>query len=322
MAQPFLAFVHPDDKERTRAELTRLADADDTSLGFENRYLCKDGTRRSLQWNATVAREEGRIYAVARDVTALRRAEARARALNEELYQLLSSRSSELERTHVQMERLTSLASGDVADLLDSLNLALDTVSSKHGEGLSEEGREQLDAARRRARYVREVVGDFIEYAALDDLAIKLEATSMDAVIAAVRDRMLRVLDLRRAIIGWQALPPVQGDPSQLRRLLQTLVAHALRFRGTNRPLLTLSCERRGDFQRFELSHNGLAIPPEQEERVFEFGALLRRTDGSVRTTRLATCRRIVELHGGAMGVESGVRDGAQLWFTLRAVED
>lgn len=77
-AQPFLDFVHPDDRERTRQEAARLRAGGDT-MSFRNRYRCKDGTYRMLEWRSRVAFAERRIYGVARDVTEQEKAQ-RARA--------------------------------------------------------------------------------------------------------------------------------------------------------------------------------------------------------------------------------------------------
>jgi len=65
---PFVSFVHPDDVERTLAETTSLATGVST-VAFENRYRCHDGSYRWLAWSATPAPHHGRIYAVARDIT-------------------------------------------------------------------------------------------------------------------------------------------------------------------------------------------------------------------------------------------------------------
>ncbi len=66
--RPFLEFVHPDDRAATLGEVRKLARGGRTIL-FENRYLCKDGSYRRLQWNANSLRARRQIYAVARDVT-------------------------------------------------------------------------------------------------------------------------------------------------------------------------------------------------------------------------------------------------------------
>jgi len=73
-AQPFIEFVHPDDRDATIAEAARLMKGAET-VSFQNRYRCKDGTYRWFVWSAAVSVEEQLYYAVARDVTERKRAE-------------------------------------------------------------------------------------------------------------------------------------------------------------------------------------------------------------------------------------------------------
>lgn len=65
---PYLLFVHPDDRERTQYEGGRVVRGEG-AVNFENRYRCKDGTYRWLQWRPFREVDEGMIYAIARDVT-------------------------------------------------------------------------------------------------------------------------------------------------------------------------------------------------------------------------------------------------------------
>jgi PAS domain S-box-containing protein len=78
MAQPYLDFVHPDDRVATLAEAQRLATGAET-IAFENRYRCKDGTYRWLSWKATPLTGQKLIYAAARDITDRRQAEEEVR---------------------------------------------------------------------------------------------------------------------------------------------------------------------------------------------------------------------------------------------------
>jgi PAS domain S-box-containing protein len=75
LARPFLDFVHPEDRERTATETAEVSEGK-TTLSFENRYVRKDGSPRVLEWTSTPVVEEGLMYAVARDVTDRRQAEA------------------------------------------------------------------------------------------------------------------------------------------------------------------------------------------------------------------------------------------------------
>ncbi|MGK3982199.1 PAS domain S-box protein [Sorangium sp. So ce136] len=89
MARPYLDFIHPEDKARTLSETDTFSTGAQT-LTYENRFLCKDGSYRWLEWNAMLALDEGRVYFVVRDVTrrksaelALRESEEKLRALYE-----------------------------------------------------------------------------------------------------------------------------------------------------------------------------------------------------------------------------------------------
>jgi PAS domain S-box-containing protein len=74
MSRPFIEFVHPDDRERTLGQ-NKAVRAGGQALGFENRYLCKDGSYRWLRWNAAPDDGQKAIYSVARDITDHKRLE-------------------------------------------------------------------------------------------------------------------------------------------------------------------------------------------------------------------------------------------------------
>ena len=83
MSRPFIEFVHPDDRERTLAQNARVR-AGGRAEGFENRYLCRDGSFRWLHWKAAPDFGEHVIYSAARDVTESKRiAEEREQLVRE-----------------------------------------------------------------------------------------------------------------------------------------------------------------------------------------------------------------------------------------------
>jgi PAS domain S-box-containing protein len=89
MSRPFIEFVHPDDRERTLNQ-NRAVRGGGNALGFENRYLCKDGSYRWLLWNAAPDSDESVIYSVARDITDRKRAEEEREQLVAELQEALA----------------------------------------------------------------------------------------------------------------------------------------------------------------------------------------------------------------------------------------
>jgi PAS domain S-box-containing protein len=89
MAKPYTELIHPDDREATVAETSRIEAPGTHSFAFENRYLCKDGSYKWLSWNAVSVPEEELTYAVARDVTERKRADEVLREAAEQLRLLL-----------------------------------------------------------------------------------------------------------------------------------------------------------------------------------------------------------------------------------------
>ena len=89
MSRPFIEFVHPDDRART---LNQNADVrgGGQALGFENRYVCKDGTYRWLHWNAAAHSPRRVIYSAARDVTAQKSAQEEREQLVKQLQAALA----------------------------------------------------------------------------------------------------------------------------------------------------------------------------------------------------------------------------------------
>ena len=89
MSRPFIEFVHPDDRERTLNQ-NRAVRGGGQALGFENRYLCRDGSYRWLLWNAAPDPDGRVIYSVARDITERKQAEEERERLVRELREALA----------------------------------------------------------------------------------------------------------------------------------------------------------------------------------------------------------------------------------------
>jgi len=73
-SRPFMEFVHPDDRQRTTDEIAKQM-ADSSVVDFENRYRCKDGSYKWLAWQATAADKNGKVHAVAADITERKKSE-------------------------------------------------------------------------------------------------------------------------------------------------------------------------------------------------------------------------------------------------------
>ena len=90
LAVPWIEFIHPDDREKTLAEVEKLASGQ-PSWKFENRHRCKDRTYRWLSWTAVATRSDSLIYSAARDITERKLAEAAREREREQLQQIIAN---------------------------------------------------------------------------------------------------------------------------------------------------------------------------------------------------------------------------------------
>jgi PAS domain S-box-containing protein len=115
-AQPFLNFVHPEDRAATLAEAGKLATGAYT-VSFENRYRCKDGTYRWMLWSASPSLDRELIYAVARDVTG-------RKGVDQQLHQA----KEEAERAREDAERANKAKSEFLSRMSHELRTPLNAV--------------------------------------------------------------------------------------------------------------------------------------------------------------------------------------------------
>ncbi|WP_210587552.1 nitrate- and nitrite sensing domain-containing protein [Streptomyces sp. GESEQ-35] len=158
LATPWLEFVHPHDRARTRAALERLADGVELAE-FENRLLRPDGTERWLQWSARPVTDEGLIYAAARDVTESRRTAREQAALRRVATLVARSAPPQQVFSEVADQVGTVLGSGSVAVLRYAADGTATVIGTARGPAAEGEAVAAEVAATRRPARVERAVG-------------------------------------------------------------------------------------------------------------------------------------------------------------------
>jgi signal transduction histidine kinase len=112
-------------------------------------------------------------------------------------------------------------------------------------------------------------------------------------------------------------LPLVAGDADLIYSVLLNLMTNAIKFaRPGERPEVTVSAEQREHYWRIRVDDNGIGVPEDRRESMF--GLFTRDDHDRVgHGIGLATARRIVEAHGGAIGMEGSASGGTSVWFDL-----
>lgn len=232
--------------------------------------------------------------------------------------ELVSRRLSEANaRLSTSNDRLANFAgqvSHDLKNPLTAISLSLEALELEITDPYQTE---TLARARRGADRMGDLINNLLEFAT-QGVAPGDDVVDLDAELASALDD----LDGRvpRGSVRTGPLPPARGDAVQLRSVLMNLLDNAAKFTVDGAgPEIEVEAVLRDGHSRIEVRDRGGGVPHDQRERVF---APLARLDKTVDGTGigLATCRRIIEAHGGSMGVEERAGGGSVFWFELPLV--
>jgi signal transduction histidine kinase len=246
-----------------------------------------------------------------------RRAE-QAAARQRELEQV-QTRLAELDRMR---EFFLALASHDLKTPLAVAINYIQTILDGYKGEIAPQQRRWLARAVVRLQELIQLINDFLEVSQLDEVRIaqELQPTDLGEIAqAALNEVMARAKDkevnLQAALPA--GLPLVHGSPKRLQRMLVNLLDNGIKFTpGGGQVTLTLAAEP--DCVRIEVADTGVGIPAQYLPHVFEDYFRLRREEFVPGAgLGLSTARRIVEAHGGKVGVESPYRpDNSGTKFT------
>ncbi len=142
---------------------------------------------------------------------------------------------------------------------------------------------------------------------------------AQDALGAAVRNLRKSIAESGTTITQ-DVLPPVLAHGAQLTQVFQNLIGNAIKYRRNDAlPKLHVGAVLGDGEVRFSVADNGIGISPEYWESVFGLFKRLHGREIPGTGIGLATCKKIIEQHGGRIWLDSVLNEGTNFYFTLRA---
>jgi light-regulated signal transduction histidine kinase (bacteriophytochrome) len=146
---------------------------------------------------------------------------------------------------------------------------------------------------------------------------VVVPAVELDEILAGALKNLAATISETDAMVSGSDLPVVPGDRHQLMSLFQIFIHNAIKYRSSARPEIRFHARSDGDHWILVVQDNGMGIAPEHHLRVFDVFTRLHGEEIPGTGMGLAIAKRIVELHGGTLWVESRLGEGCRFCFTI-----
>jgi len=298
--------IHPEDIPGAMAALQPYLDGKTGPVKIEFRMLCKDGNWKWILGRGMVVSHDSdgkpmRMIGTNTDITDRKQAEQQLHAKNSE------------------MERFTYTVSHDLKSPLITIQSYAGMILKEMEAGRYERAMSDIRRIEDAAGKMNALLNDLLELSRIGRQMNESIEVDMNRLARDVLEQLAGPLKQSKVNVVLQPdLPALHGDQKRLAEVLQNLIENAIKYRGDqSAPRIEIGTRRDGREPVFFVSDNGKGIEPRHHERIFGlFNKLDVESEGT--GVGLALVKRIIEVHGGKVWVESaGEGMGSCFCFTV-----
>jgi signal transduction histidine kinase len=252
------------------------------------------------------------------EIDAMRERIVRELALVRDAHVQLASQAEELRRSNQELEQFAYVASHDLQEPLRKVASFCQALQLRYGDSLDARANQYIEFAVDGAKRMQVLINALLALSRVGRGDAPTEAVALSEAVASAERSLGAELQAAGAQLIVAPLPTVHGERSLLVSLFQNLIGNAVKFRGSQAPVVRIECRAGVGEWELSVADNGMGIDPEYAERIFQIFQRLHTRDAYDGTgIGLALCRKIVERHGGRIWLDLAYSPGASFRLTL-----
>ncbi|MBS4065100.1 MAG: PAS domain S-box protein [Chitinophagaceae bacterium] len=317
-------YVHRDDLTRVLEKRKKiLEDVQQSNWSDEYRFLKSNGEYAYVFDKGYIIRDEAgkpvRMIGATQDITE----QKKAALLLKELNDTLEKRAHDLERSNAELERFAYVASHDLQEPLRMVSSFLQLLEKKYKGHIDETANKYIHFAVDGAERMKKLIHDLLEYSRAGRSNEEIGDTDMNLVVQEVLETYQTEIQQRNIKVVVDPLPFLPGTQRiQMVQLLQNIIGNAFKYNNSSSPIIEIKSEESETDWQIEVKDNGLGFDTKYSDKIFMiFQRLHNRNEYSGTGIGLAICKKIMELHGGKIHVDSEPGTGSTFYLTFPKIK-
>jgi PAS domain S-box-containing protein len=320
--------LHPDDVEIASRRIQEAIE-NRTALLNDYRIIFPGNEIRWIRSTGHVVYlndKPERMIGMCMDITNQKKVETEIRNLNETLELRIAERTSQLETINNELtfhlnelEQFSYISNHDLQEPLRTMIQFAQLFKEKYQNTFDEEGNKYLEFITNSAIRMKVMVKNLLEYSLLGKTGVT-KFIDCNKIVEEVLSDLNDSIKGFNARITVQELPTFKGFKTEMRLLFQNLIVNAMKFhRKDCVPEISISAESQDKEWLFSIRDNGIGIDKKHYDKIFIiFQRLHNRNEFEGTGIGLAHCKKVVEMHGGKIWVDSTPGKGSNFMFTIR----
>jgi light-regulated signal transduction histidine kinase (bacteriophytochrome) len=222
----------------------------------------------------------------------------------------------ELEKANEELKNFAYVVSHDLKAPLRAISSLAEWLSTDYADKLDEAGKEQMRLLVGRVHRMDALIDGILLYSRVGRVTETLVAVDLDRLVRDVIDSLAPPANI--AITIASPLPTVVTEPTRILQVFQNLVSNAIKYMDKPEGRIHIACRTEEESWCFSVADNGPGIRQQHFEKIFQLFQTLAPRDRVESTgVGLALVKKIVEMYGGSVWVESEFGAGSTFFFTL-----
>ena len=228
----------------------------------------------------------------------------------------LKSNLRELKATHEELQSFSYVVSHDLKAPLRAISSLTNWLISDYSSKIDNEGREYLDLLLNRTKRMHNLIDGILQYSRIGRMNIQVSAIDSREVLINIIDILSPPENIEFRIDD--SLPVVNYNTVQLQQVFQNLISNAIKFMNKENGLIRIGYVEKDGMYEFFVKDNGPGIDSGHHDKIFKIFQTISTKDELESTgIGLTIVKKIVELNGGEVWVESVVDEGTTFYFTV-----